>query len=342
MGVIYEALGFAMGKFGTALRVAWLPLILLLIVQLVAVRLGFASADTGISTNLRLEPGYTYKFVESLFTNSWPYMALMGVAVILQASYMVPLIRYAGHGIAPHGGMIHLQFGVRHLKYVLATAASFAGVLILMRLAISLGSQWLYGTVVPVLQTQHTVFEEGSLHSVETEQVFGALNQVLFQADQFLFRVGIDMSALQTVLAVPVLIGGLYLMLRLLALPYLAAAREPQDGYTSIGRSFALSSGRNIFPLIGIIVVFVLMHIATLAMFWLGLLSYSIVLSGSEAMIAGFEWLTPNGSPTPLIRGALTIVFGLLLLGASAIIAALNAGLGGALVHRAVRDTPPA
>ena len=336
-GVIYEALGFAMTKFGAAVRVAWLPILLLWVVQLVTVRRGFAEAQTGLATSLRLEPGYTYKFVESLFTTSPIYMVLMGVAVVLQASYMVPLIRYAARGIAPHQGMLHLEFGARHLFYAIATAASFAGVIVLMRIAISLGSEWIYGTVVPVLQTQQTIFEPGSLHSVETEEVYGGLNQLLAQLDQFLFRVGIDVSALQAALVIPVLAIGAYLMVRLFAMPYLTAARERGDSYTSLASSFRLSAGLNIFPLLAIGLLFVLMHVATYVMFWLGIFVYSIALSGSEVVIAGFEWLTPEGSAAPFVRGLMSVIFGLLVLFASAFIAALNAGLGGALVHRAIK-----
>jgi hypothetical protein len=341
MGVLYEALGFAVTRFSTVLRVAWLPLALLLLLQGIALQLDLEAAPAaGLAAALRTEPGYMYQFLEAVLALSPIHIAFATIAVILHASYMVPLIRYASNGTMPHHGSMHLEFGWRHLKYVGASLLSFPVIAFAASAVAGYGGDWAGGGLKSALERQRTVFEEGSLHSVETEPVFGGLQGLVASLDQFLMRLGINVSATETVVIVPVLVVAVYLMLRLFALPYLAAAREAGDGYNSFGRSLAVSSGFNIFPLIAVMILFALVHLIMLTLFWFSLGIFNWAMIGSEAMITSFDNMLPEASAGPIIRGLLTTLLTIGIVMVSAMVAGLTAGLGGALVHRAVRTGP--
>ncbi|WOI54774.1 hypothetical protein [Parvularcula sp. LCG005] len=336
-GVIYESLGFAVSKFATVLRVAWLPLVLLLVLEAVGAKLGMRSPYAGIATSLRLDPGYTFKFVQALLILNPVYIGLMGVAVILQASYAVPLIRYASHNIVPHHRTVHLSFGPRHLKYVLACAVSFAGVIFGARFLAHFGMQAMDGTVGNMLQAEHAVFAEGSLHSIETVPTYDSVNAVLLQIDAYLMRIGINVDTLDTVVLLPVLILALYAIIRLFPLPFLAAGREPGDSYDSVRGALRLTAGWNIFPMVLVLILFVLIHVAFLALLWLAFQIFSALSIGTETLIFSFDAMLPDWSMGPVLRGLMSVIMGMLVIGAAGFTAALNAGLGGALVHRALR-----
>lgn len=335
MAVIYEALGFAFRRFGTALHVAWLPILLLLVLQAVTVRLGLAGPFDGVAATLRLEPGYIYQFAEALVWLDPLLITMMGIGVILQASFAVPLIRYAAHGTPPPHHTLHLSFSLPHLKFVTASLVSFALILIAAQMLLAIGMQWIDGSVMPILQTERTVFEPGSLHRVHTEQVFEGLNGLLAQIDMFFFRVGINLRATDTLLLAVILPLAGYIMLRLMPFPFTAAAHEQGASRTSLGYALALSGGWNIFPLLAILTLFALIHMASLALYWVALNFLSFAIVGSEVAIAGFEQLVPRSDFAPLVRGGLAMISVGLLVAFSAFVAALHAGLGGALVRRA-------
>lgn len=333
MGVIYEALGFAVRQYSTVLRVAWLPILLLLIMHVIAMQRGWLIPVDGMLTAVRLEPGYIYKFVEAAIAGKPILIALMGFAVLMQTSYMVPLIKFAATGAPPHHRSVHLSFGLTHIKYILASIVSFVAIIILARLAISLGMRWIYGTIMPWLKTEHMVFAEGSLHSVELEPAFGSVNAALEAANEFLLLLGIQTSATDTVLLVVVLVLAVYLLLRFLAFPYIVAANDGRGN--PLGRALALSSGINLFILIAIIIIFSILHVVMLSLIYLALQIFFFGLGGSVGLITSFEALAPGGQASNIINGIFLVIFCGALIAIAAFMAGLQAGLGGALAYRA-------
>ena len=152
-GVLYETLGFAVRRYGTALRVCWLPLVLLMLLFGVVVgddapvsqggltastRLMVASLSNllpievtdsmlAFAEGLRLEAGYTTQWLDVVVAADWWLVGAMTIAVILYASYMVPLIRYAATGTPPHRRTMQLEFGWRHAQYALAALIRLCG-----------------------------------------------------------------------------------------------------------------------------------------------------------------------------------------------------------------------
>ncbi len=335
MGVVYEALGFATGHFGTVLRLAWLPVILLFMLQAMLAQSGVVPAGASLATNLRLQPGYTYQLVVGLLTYSPGMIIAMAIAVILQASYLVPLIRYAATGDSLPARSMHLAFGPRHLAYVVASAISFPFIVVLTQVALALAMRFVDGTIIPTLLLQHTTFEPGSLHAIETEPVFGGLTSFIRAIDGWLFSLGINLQVIDTTVALPILLVAVYLILRLMPLPYLVAARGMSGALGALRQTFAVSGGINTFRLIAIILVMGLLHFAFFALMYVGLIIFSFATAGSEALIVGFDGLLPAETTGPVVRGGLTALAGIIGIAVTAFLAGIQAGLGGAIAHRA-------
>ncbi|MEM9989971.1 MAG: hypothetical protein AAF723_10680, partial [Pseudomonadota bacterium] len=191
------------------------------------------------------------------------------------------------------------------------------------------------GTVVPTLLTERTVFMENSLHAVETEQVFKGLNLVLHQIDMFFFRIGLNLKAMDGVMLLIILPLAGYVMLRLFPYPFTAASHQGGEGKTSLDQALDVTKGWNIFPLLGVMGVFVTIHILTLMLFWAALQFFNFAILGSEVAIAGFERWAMTQTIAPVLRGGLALLSVGLIVSFTAFVAALQAGLGGALVRQA-------
>ncbi|MGV6820288.1 MAG: hypothetical protein ACWA5T_07280 [Parvularcula sp.] len=336
-GVVHEALGFAILKFGNALRLAWLPIVLLMGLEAVAVKMGLATPLESFVKALRLEPGYTFKLVNAALSSQWALAAVSGIAVLLQASMATALIRFAADGRPPHHRSLHLTFGAREVKYIVACAASFAGVIMATKALLIAGYSLADANIIPVLNTEQAVFAPGSLHSVETEPAYGALRHLVQEVDAFYGRIGLNVSAIQSVVLIPVSLLAGYVLIRLLPLPFFAAARHAGDGYSSLGATLRLTGGLNIFPMLVIVLIFVILQVLTLGLLWLGLMIYGYAAMGTGFLIDGMENFAPNGPQGPLIRAFFSLISGLIVIFTTTFMVALNAGLGGALVHRGAR-----
>lgn len=351
-GVIYEALGFSVRHFWTALRLAWLPLALLLVLEAAALRAGVEMGPATVSQRailLNLEPGYTFRWVEALLALFWaplktvaPFLLVFTVAVVLQASFAVPLIRLASTGARPPSGSAVLTFGPRHVKYVLASAVAFAGVIFGTR---ALGVL-VMNALGKSLSYEVTVFKEGSLHDVRTEALLQPVNDAISRVNAWwdqsgaagvLERLGLDIAATDLAVSLPLLALTAYLLLRLMPLPFFAAARDGGASYTSIGRTWALSRGMNIFPLFGIAVLFGLIQIAVSVLAIIGMNFGMVAFTGSGFLLESFDNLVPDGPVAPIVRGIIALSANIFVVVLITFGVVLNAGLGGALVHRGIR-----
>lgn len=133
--VLGEALNFGLRRMETITRVAWLPVVLLLIVNMVTVfaylsvfagrMITFQDVGTFMSAQLALNRVIAQAW-QSSPNEMW---AITGANLIVQAmlvaSFMAPLIRYAGLGERPHAGMIRLPFGADQIRYIFSGVFSF-------------------------------------------------------------------------------------------------------------------------------------------------------------------------------------------------------------------------
>ncbi|ADM10422.1 trigger factor [Parvularcula bermudensis HTCC2503] len=346
MGVIYEALGFAVGHFGTVLRLSWLPVALLFLLDFVMIQMGLVEQERPLALQFQLQPGPITQFTTFLAQGaatgfSPPFGPLLGggllIAVILYASVMVPLVRYAAAGEVPHHRFMHLAFGPRHLKYVLAAAGSFAVVLIVAGALISVIGHGLGGPLRALLGQQVSSFEAGSLHAIDTAPAFGASGALVGAIDMWFLRFGIAFGTAKLIVAIPIVLVAGYVILRLFAYPYLVAAHRPDQG-RALGAALGLSAGINVFSLMAIVALYAVISFATL---WVSFIAIMVIFAniqaGSAYLISSYEAFVPDGDLTLWLKGGIGVLFTLVFLSLKTFLLALQAGLGGALVHAARR-----
>lgn len=133
-----EALNFGWRRFETVLRVGWLPVSLMLVFNMATAFLWLSIAyGRAITFKDVAASGSTWpqvfllsqqKMNEGLAAQSslaWGlWSASLLVTAILVASFMAPLIRYAGLGEKPAPGVIRAPFGPDQIRYLAAGALS--------------------------------------------------------------------------------------------------------------------------------------------------------------------------------------------------------------------------
>jgi hypothetical protein len=129
-----EALNFGWRRFETILRVGWLPLSLILVFNMASVFLllslayGEAISFTDVARSGARWPEMIAlaraKAAESAGTG--PALALQFgtvlVTAVLVASFMAPLVRYAGLGERPGPGLVRAPFGPDQIRFLAAGA----------------------------------------------------------------------------------------------------------------------------------------------------------------------------------------------------------------------------
>ncbi|MDX2238057.1 MAG: hypothetical protein NW203_10885 [Hyphomonadaceae bacterium] len=133
-----EALNFGWRRFETILRVGWLPLSLILIFNMASVFLWLSLAyGEAITFSDVAASGARWSEVLLLAqqkaaegAGSTAALALqsasMLVTAMLVASFMAPLVRYAGLGERPAPGLIRVPFGPDQIRFLGAGALAFA------------------------------------------------------------------------------------------------------------------------------------------------------------------------------------------------------------------------
>ncbi len=140
--VVGEALNFGGRRMETIARVAWLPLVLSMIVNMAAI-FAYLSVITGRIITFSDVPTF-FSAQQALGrlaaagfqqhpTEMWLITAItLVINGIISSSYMAPLIRYSGLGEKPSPGAVKLHFGPDQLRFIFSSLVStiFVGVLI--------------------------------------------------------------------------------------------------------------------------------------------------------------------------------------------------------------------
>lgn len=176
-----EALNFGGRRMETIMRVAWLPVILLLFVQMVTIFLGLSIAVerpitfTDTFSYLGAQQYYPEFAVAGWQRHPLQMSLLTGTSVLISlmliASFIVPLIRYAATGEKPPAGLIRMPFGPDQLRFCFtAIVSGFLSILVLfapLMAAFSAVYQYLFREVVTTTIDNHVKFPfEQSIHSV--------------------------------------------------------------------------------------------------------------------------------------------------------------------------------
>lgn len=177
ISVVGEALNFGGRRMETIARVAWLPVALLLIVNMTTV-FAFLSvivgrvvtfADVGTFSNAQWVLG---QYAQRGWEHHFGAMAAISAGnlvlqTLLIASFMAPLIRYAGLGEKPAPGVVRLAFGPDQIRYILSGMFSFLfiGLLILGPMAAATFFALKY-VLDAMTQTMASFPDPDSLHTI--------------------------------------------------------------------------------------------------------------------------------------------------------------------------------
>ena len=201
-----EALNFGGRRFETILRVSWLPLLLILLMNMVTV---FVTLSLAVDRPVTFAETGSYANAEAnvarLMGQAWErapgqMLALSCVAfavnLLLLSSFMAPLIRYAATGVKPDRGLIHTPFGAEQIRY--AISSTISGYLPLL-LLLGPGLITLYFLNDYISESYIAFPSENSLHTVKTT----SLNDHLSRASELWFA---GMAIPMWLLAIPILI----------------------------------------------------------------------------------------------------------------------------------------
>jgi hypothetical protein len=190
--VVGEALNFGARRIETTIRIGWLAVVLMLIVNMAAV---FASISVAVGRVVSFADLRTFQLAESLMQRafemgvndflfrwangdllSWglhtKLLTVMAVSFLLQAvlvsSFTAPLIRLAGLGEEPRAGFVRLPFGPDQIRYMLAGLVSFLVLAVFVLGPAGATAFFVLKYMIDALSTIYASFPDpDSLHTIE-------------------------------------------------------------------------------------------------------------------------------------------------------------------------------
>jgi len=180
--VVGESLNFSARRFETVLRVALLPLALLLILNMAAT-FGYlsianervitfkdvAESRLGWDQVSQLGARAAQSALEANSSAAWAiYIASLLINAILVASFMAPLIRYSGLGEKPAPGLVRAPFGSDQFRYLVAGALSSVAFFLVVYAPIYIATASIVGFISNAMTTPFANFPNPeSLHTIE-------------------------------------------------------------------------------------------------------------------------------------------------------------------------------
>ena len=179
--VVGEALNFGGRRMETIMRVSWLPVVLLLILNMAGAFAVLSVANGRIITfsdiigrlSYQQTAGLSQQALQAgLMSGSIPmwtiFLATGFLNAVLVASFMAPLIRYAGLGERPQPGVIRLAFGPDQIRYMVAGLFSVLIMTFLIYAPIAGAAYWALKYVFEAMQQTYVLFPDpNSLHTIE-------------------------------------------------------------------------------------------------------------------------------------------------------------------------------
>ena len=176
--VVGEALNFGGRRMATTARIAWLPVVLVLIVNMASV---FVYLSVILGRVITFADARTYLIAQNALGQMWARgwrdqpeaMAAITAGnfiliALLTASFMAPLVRLSGLGEKPAPGLIRMAFGPDQLRFIAAGLLSFLFVALLIVAPILLTSNYALNYIADALsQTMASFPDPDSLHTIE-------------------------------------------------------------------------------------------------------------------------------------------------------------------------------
>ena len=180
--VVGEALQFSTRRFETVMRVSVLPLSLLLIFNMAAA-FGYlsvinrrvitfsdvAAAGASWAQATRLANRAAQTGLAAASPDAWMiYGASLVINAILIASFMAPLVRYAGLGERPAPGLLRLPFGFDQMRFLVAGALSALLFALVVYAPISFATVSIAAFITEAMKTPYAAFSDSqSLHTID-------------------------------------------------------------------------------------------------------------------------------------------------------------------------------
>ncbi len=178
LSILGEALNFGGRRMATIMRVSWLAVVLLLIVDMASVYaslsviagrvITFAEVGSFLSAQQLLA-----RYAAQGWSAHGEQMAAIAavslfVQVILISTFLAPLIRWAGLGERPGPGSVRLPFGPDQLRFLIGLlfSALFVGVIILLPIMTTSFFTLKY-IVAAMSQTMASFPDANSLHTIK-------------------------------------------------------------------------------------------------------------------------------------------------------------------------------
>lgn len=176
--IVGSALNFGGRRFGTIARVAWLPVVLLLILDMAGVfiylsiaagrLISFADVASYVEARGALGQLWGLAWMSHFETMAIVFGALTGIQLILISTFMAPLIRLAGLGETPERDGLRAEFGPDQFRFFVSYLLSFLILPLLLLAPISATAYYVLKYVAEAMQQVYLSFPDPqSLHTVE-------------------------------------------------------------------------------------------------------------------------------------------------------------------------------
>ncbi|MBB5519176.1 hypothetical protein [Amphiplicatus metriothermophilus] len=201
--VVGEALNFGARRMETIMRVAWLPVVLLLVLNMTTV---FAALSIAAGRLVTFADVRSFAQAEALFGRALALgwlgkpgeMATLIAAsaaaeLVLVAAFMAPLIRLAGLGERPRPGLVRLEFGPAQLRYIVASLLSLLVAAVFVFAPAGITVYFVLRYVGEALAETYATFPNPeSLHTIEIVTRRSLLEE---QGRAWLYDVGAPLAA---------------------------------------------------------------------------------------------------------------------------------------------------
>lgn len=201
LSVVGGALNFGGRRMETIMRVAWLPVVLLLLVEMATV-FGFLSVAAGRLVTFSDVASYAEaklalaRYIGDAWAARPTQMWIVNgsslfLQAILVASFMAPLIRYAGLGERPAPGTVRLPFGIDQIRYLFAGGIGLIMPLFIF-LPIGATAYYVFKYVLDALSKTYANFPNpDSLHTIE---LVAGKDLIAEQGGLWLYQTGMPLA----------------------------------------------------------------------------------------------------------------------------------------------------
>ena len=261
-----EALNFGARRMETILRLGWLPVLMIMLLDMTGAFASLSLARGELFTFVDIPKNVPFDKVLEASTRAWAqgifsgdlrFLSLAGAIVLINAilvsSFMAPLIRLAGLGERPAPGVMRIPFGADQLRFL---GAGFASALLLGLVVLApaiVAARFILKSITTALQQTFVVFPDPN--SIHTIDIIAARNVLDQRGEFWVYDHGLWYAAG----------AALFLVVSLLFARHFRSEEKPKGGAIAHVLRFLLSAA----VIGGVIAVYVILSTGNLKGGWL-------------------------------------------------------------------------